>query len=117
MACAMGSEELPTTFPDSGIEGLVLIGPICPPTQQGQVCPDKPYAATLTLQVRSNDREPLMVRSGEDGRFRINLAPGEYALTPISPNPGTPPYAAPQLVRIEPGQFTHVTIEYDSGIR
>jgi hypothetical protein len=117
IACGLGSENLPTTLPESGIEGLVLLGPICPPTQQGQLCPDKPFAASLTLQASGPDSEPLMVRSGEDGRFRIRLAPGEYTLTPISPNPSTPPYAEPQLVRVEPGQFTHVTVEYESGIR
>jgi hypothetical protein len=117
MACAMGLEESPATLSDSGIEGLVLLGPICPTTQQGQACPDEPFATTLTIQARDNGDEPLIVSSGKDGKFRISLTPGEYTLTPISPNPGAPPYAEPQLVRVEPGQFTHVTVKYESGIR
>ncbi|HET8671634.1 MAG TPA: hypothetical protein VFM05_13735, partial [Candidatus Saccharimonadales bacterium] len=34
----------------SGIEGQVMIGPMCPVVQPGQECPDQTYQATLTVK-------------------------------------------------------------------
>ena len=98
----------------SGIEGQVLIGPMCPVVQQGQECPDQPYQATLT--VKSLDGLQIaQIQTDAQGRFRISLVPGEYILHPESPN-GLP-FAGDQSVMVETGRFTQVTIHYDSGIR
>lgn len=103
--------------PDSGISGLVLIGPLCPVEQEGVPCPDGPFEAQV--RVRSLPEGDLVdtVRSGADGRFRIALEPGSYRLEPLSPGEGVPPSAAPVDVTVEPGAFAEVTITYDSGIR
>jgi hypothetical protein len=101
---------------DSGLEGQVLIGPLCPVVQEGVPCPDEPYAAAI--QIRNESGEVVAtVRSGDDGRFRVNLRPGQYDLVPLSPNEGAPPHAAPVAVRVQPHAFAPVTISYDSGIR
>jgi hypothetical protein len=103
---------------NSGIEGEVLIGPMCPVVQLDQPCPDKPFEASIEIRGQDNHGDHLTIRSGKDGRFRVKLAPGKYRLTPISPNPGAPPHAPPpQSVTVESGRYTHVTIRYDSGIR
>jgi len=74
--------------------------------------------ALLTRDLCDDQCDHLTVRSGEDGRFRVKLAPGKYKLTPMAPNPGAPPHApGPQAVTVEPGKYAHVTIKYDSGIR
>jgi len=102
----------------SGIEGEVLIGPMCPVERPDCPCPDKPFEASIQIQDQDNQGDLLTVRSGKDGRFRVKLAPGKYRLTPISPNPGAPPHAPPpQSVTVESGKYAHVTIRYDSGIR
>ena len=99
---------------DSGIEGQVLIGPMCPVVQQGQECPDQPYQAALT--VNSLDGGKIaQVQTDAQGRFKISLSPGEYILHPESPN-GIP-FAAEQIFSVEAGKFTHITVNYDSGIR
>ena len=98
----------------SGIEGQVLIGPMCPVTQQGQECPDQPYQATLTIQSR-NGLQIMQFQTDEQGNFRVALAPGEYILNPESPN-GIP-YAGDQTFIVEMGRFTRLTVNYDSGIR
>ena len=99
---------------DSGIEGQVFIGPICPVVQEGQECPDQPYQATLTV----NDPDGRMiaqVQTNEQGRFKIPLEPGEYILHPESPN--VMPFASEQDFIVEAGRFTQITVNYDSGIR
>jgi len=103
---------------NSGIEGEVLIGPMCPVVQLDHPCPDKPFEASIEIRGQDNHGDHLTIRSGKDGRFHVKLAPGKYRLTPISPNPGAPPHAPPpQSETVESGRYTHVTITYDSGIR
>jgi hypothetical protein len=101
---------------DSGIRGRVFIGPQCPVVQEGVPCPDAPYEASIRVR-RESGKLVKTVRSGKDGRFRVNLAPGRYVLEPLSPNEGAPPYAGPVTVRVRAHVFTPVTITYDSGIR
>ena len=98
----------------SGIEGQVLLGPMCPVVQQGQECPDQPYQATLT--VKSLDGvQVTQFKTDEQGRFQVPLVPGQYILHPESPN-GLP-FAGDQSFVVETGKFTQLTVNYDSGIR
>jgi hypothetical protein len=98
----------------SGIEGQVLLGPMCPVVQEGQDCPDQPYQATLTVTSR-NGVQVAQFQSDEQGRFRVSLVPGEYILHPESPN-GIP-FAGDQSLTVETGRYTQITVLYDSGIR
>jgi hypothetical protein len=108
----------PLNASESGIEGQVSIGPICPVERPDQLCPDKPLAASIEIQNQDDPDHNLTIRSGEDGRFRVKLAPGKYKFTPMAPNPGSPLHApGPQSVTVESGKYAHVTIKYDSGIR
>jgi hypothetical protein len=112
VACA-GAGVTPT---DSGIEGLVTIGPICPVLREDTPCPDEPFQATIVVEDRDGD-EVTRVDSDESGRFRVNLAPGRYNLVPQSPNPVSLPFASEQEVEVRAGHFAQITIAYDSGIR
>ena len=98
----------------SGIEGQVLLGPMCPVSQQGQGCPDQPYQATLTV-TSLNGVQITQFQSDEQGRFQVSLVPGEYNLHPESPN-GLP-FAGDQSFIVETGQYTQITVHYDTGIR
>jgi hypothetical protein len=98
----------------NGIEGKVLIGPMCPVVQQGQECPDQPYQATITINDPDN-RMVAQVKTDAEGRFKIPLEPGHYILHPESPN--VMPYAGEQTFVVEADQFTQVIVHYDSGIR
>lgn len=99
---------------DSGIEGQVFIGPICPVVQVGQECPDQPYQAVLTVNSPEGERI-VQVQTDEEGRFKIPLQPGEYVLHPESPN--VMPFAGEQTVVVGEGAYTQVIVNYDSGIR
>lgn len=98
----------------SGIEGQVLLGPMCPVVQQGQECPDQPYQTTLTVN-SLNGVQIVQVQTDAQGRFQVPLVPGEYILHPESPN-GIP-FAGDQAFTVQTGQYTQITVNYDSGIR
>ena len=99
---------------DSGVEGQVLIGPMCPVVQMGQPCPDQPYQATLTINNRDGTKL-TQVQADPHGHFKIVLKPGEYILHPESPN--VMPFAVEQSFLVQAGRFTQLTVSYDSGIR
>ena len=98
----------------SGIQGQVLIGPMCPVVQPGQDCPDQSYQATLTVTT-ANGLQIAQFKTDEQGRFSIPLVPGAYVLHPESPN--RIPFAGDQSFQVEEGRYTQLEVRYDSGIR
>ncbi len=101
---------------NSGISGLVTIGPMCPVMQKGVPCPDLPFSAKIVIETDMG-ADVASVVSGDDGMFQIELDPGSYVLVPESPNPGAPPMAQEQTVEVLEDELTEVLIQYDSGIR
>ena len=89
---------------------------MCPVVQVNNPCPDKPYPTSLMVQ-DTNGKTIAQVPTDANGNFRIPLAPGKYTLIPDDPNGGAPPSAQPIEFTVNAGQFTPVTITYDSGIR
>ena len=83
-ACA--EEEAPALT--SGIEGQVLVGPMCPVVQEGTPCPDQPYQATIAVWNAGRTKKVHTFETGSDGRFRVPLAPGEYYIDPQPPDSG-----------------------------
>ena len=100
MVACSSSEPAPA---DSGIQGQVTIGPICPVVQEGMDCDDKPYQASFKV-LTSKGKEVTRIQSDADGAFKITLSPGDYILRPESPN--SLPYAAEQPFTVQAGQFT-----------
>ncbi len=104
-------------FPgDTGIEGVVLIGPQCPVVREGEDCPDKPYHAQIEVYDPVVRRTVASTSSDADGRFRLLVPPGTYTLIPL-PEPGGIARAPEQTVVVIAGALTRVTVVYDSGIR
>lgn len=111
---ACGASELLGPGSPQGIEGLVLLGPMCPVASADDPCPDQPYEAWI--EVRSAAGELVTgARSDEDGRFRVGLRAGSYVLVPLSGNPF--PVAAEQEVAVHEGAYTDVVVSFDTGIR
>jgi len=98
----------------SGVEGQVLIVPICPVEQQDQECPDQLYQATLTVN-NLNGIQIMQFQTDAQGHFSVPLVPGEYILHPESPN--GMPFASDQSFVVETGKYTRITVNYDNGIR
>ncbi len=114
IACGGGGVAAPAL--DSGIDGLMLIGPTCPVEQVGQDCDDKPYAGEVRIIDRSTGNLVATARSRDDGRFRVALRPGSYRLEPIAAPAGLP-FGKPVDVAVRPHMYEQVTVSFDSGIR
>jgi hypothetical protein len=99
-------------FLNSGLEGLVTVGPQCPVVRVGASCPDLPFAARLEL--RQAGKLVAQFDSDAQGYFRVAFKPGSYSLEPQSPAGRGLPAAGPRPVTVLEGQFSS---EYDSGIR
>ena len=114
---AVGCGGGPGAPPDSGVEGVTTVDGGCPPARDAPPCPDKPLSARLKITRAGSDEAVVTVNSGEDGRFRIALAPGAYTLQPEN-LAGTPlPIAQPIDVRVIASRFTTVEVPFDSGVR
>jgi hypothetical protein len=115
-ACAQGIPVISTPAASSGIEGRVTKGPVCPgPIRIGATeCQDQPYQANLTV-LDANNNPITQFQSDRVGYFKIPLKPGTYILHPESGNPL--PIAPDQTLVVMDGQFTQLTIQYDTGIR
>ena len=115
-ACKSAEQE-ETPALTSGIEGQVLLGPMCPVVQEGTPCPDKPYQATIVVWNADRTTKVRTFTIAATGRFRVPLAPGDYYIDPQPPDSGGPPTPIPQTVTVPADRFLQVTVQYDSGIR
>lgn len=103
---------------ESGIIGIVLLGPTCPVVREGLDCDDKPYETDIVIKNKSANKIIVTIRSGKDGKFKVVLPAGEYwAIPQPEKKTGWPIPGSPQLVRVETGKFSEIEIHYDTGIR
>lgn len=98
---------------DTGIDGMVTLGPMCPVERPESPCPDKPYAARMTIW--RGGTKVAETRSSDDGRFRVVLPAGTYRI--VGETEGTFPRGSEVEVTVVAGQMTPVQIQYDTGIR
>ena len=119
MGCSEIGIQIPTATPPSGIRGTVVLGPTCPvstdPGADDPVPCLTPYAASLVI-LDSEGGRVQSVTSGNDGKFQVDLPPGEYVVTPVT-GADTYPIAQPVSVTVGPGAYVDVEINYDTGIR
>jgi hypothetical protein len=117
-ACASQSGNVGELAPselNSGLEGLVMVGPQCPVVRVGESCPDAPYAATFELWQAGMLKARF--QSDAQGQFRVLVKPGSYLLEPKSPPGVALPAAGAQPVTVLEGVFSSVRVVYDSGMR
>jgi len=99
---------------DSGIEGLVTIGPTCPVERADSPCPDKPYP-TQVIALGDGGVEVARAATDNEGRFVLPLPPGDYRLTEVVS--GIFPRPTIVAVHVVSGSWTFVHLTLDSGIR
>jgi len=119
VGCSEIGIPIETPVPPSGIRGVVLLGPTCPggpdPGANDPVPCVTPYAARLV--VLDAESVPVAgITSGPDGKFQVDLPPGEYVVAPAT-GADTYPIAQPVSVVVSPGSYAEVEINYDTGIR
>lgn len=117
--CSEIGIPIETPTPPSGIRGVVLLGPTCPggpdPGANDPVPCVTPYAASLVI-LDSEGARVQNVTSDADGKFQVELPPGEYVVTPAT-GADTYPIAQPVSVTVSAGAYVDVQINYDTGIR
>ena len=115
---AAGCDEVqgPTSSPvlPAGLRGTVLLCP-GPPDPAATAAPcTTPYRAQLAI-LDGDGNVVTRISSDDDGRFQVDLAPGEYTLAPQNGDPY--PTAPSQPVIVIAGQSTDVQVNYDNGSR
>jgi len=116
LALGCGAEREAAGPADSGVRGVVILGPSCPVVQENVPCPDEPFEAEIQVVAPGSREVVATARSGKDGRFVIRLGPGRYVLEGISPGEAFP-FAKPVDVTVRPHAFTSATVAFDTGIR
>ena len=99
---------------DSGIRGTVTLGPTSP-TEQSGAANAKPYSAGLVIKPQGGRSSVARVKSGDDGRFSIDLEPGTYVIRAAATTPGSS--LKPVSVTVEAHSYREVVVPFDSGIR
>jgi hypothetical protein len=101
---------------DSGITGEVRMVPVDSSEATG-TDQSRPLATTLEISeeglVGSLIGSSVTVESGENGKFSVALEPGTYAIRAAAEQPFT--ISEPIVVEVEHGQFSIVTIEFESA--
>ncbi|MEA2635013.1 MAG: hypothetical protein QOH92_1780 [Chloroflexota bacterium] len=113
---ACGTPAGTPTPPGTGIQGVVQSGPACPVERINSPCPPRPLAATVVVRDAAG-HEVARTRSGADGHFRVDVAPGTYTVVGLNINSSMLPRPIPTTVTVTAGSYATVNVEYDSGIR
>jgi hypothetical protein len=102
----------------SGIEGVVLIGPTRPSVRVGDDTPDEtPTAAKLQVMSVADGSEVARFESGQDGKFRAALPPGDYLIRPAQVPGQRYPMSVEVQVQVKTGEYSFVILHLDSGLR
>ena len=113
-SAACGSDLVLGPDAAQGIDGLALLGPMCPVVRVDDPCPDAPHQAWIRV-LSSSGAQVARVRSGADGRFRVGLAPGSYRVVGEGGSPL--PRGSEEEVTVTKGVWVPLTLFFDSGIR
>ena len=115
IGCKVNPFDFDGTTSTSGIEGTVLMGPICPVQTYPNSCPDEPFSALFHVFDQAGT-EVTTFQSDEQGQFRVALSPGEYTIIADEAAPLHPKRQS-ENVTVTSGSFTLVTLVFDTGIR
>jgi hypothetical protein len=101
--------------PRSGIEGVVMIGPIRPGPVSDSVSSSKPLT-NATFIVEDRKGVSTSFTTNEQGHFRIWLDVGHYTVS-IKDKKGGIGYYGPFDVDVVAGKMTKVEWQCDTGMR
>jgi hypothetical protein len=101
----------------TGVNGVTNVDAGCPPSPDATPCPHQPLAAQLRFIRQDVDAPEVQIRTGDDGTFSVELSPGRYRVEPDNLTGAPYPDAHPRTVEVSAGQFTTITVTFDSGVR
>ena len=115
MAVCVSTGQTPSPG-ESGIEGVITIGPANPgPTRVGAAASTPLANATFAVE-KNNGGEVTSFITDEHGRFRVSLPPGHYKIS-LKGRTSSIGHFGPFEAEVAPGKMTNVQWECDSGIR
>jgi hypothetical protein len=114
LAAVVAVSSAGATTSSSGLRGLVTRGPIAPVCTAEQPC-DAP-AKNVTLVFLRNGKVARRVRTNEQGRYRLALAPGLYAVR-LKTRQTIGRGLEPARARVVANRFRRVDFSIDTGIR
>ena len=96
---------------NSGIYGIITIGPITPVEKVGEIN-YKPYKTNMIVKSENGLNQITEFSSGDDGSFKVYLKPGSYVIE--SQKTSSPfPILKPIKVEVIDNQFTEINISFD----
>jgi len=116
-----GCSKPPPPKPDgsSGISGVCLL-PAEPPDENGKVPDRKRWAGVrITVEHANHSSDDptwglkYQTTANENGTFEVPLNPGHYLVSPYDPALLKDMAISVIPVKVEPGQFTAIVIDYD----
>lgn len=101
------------------IFGSVLLGPTCPVVMDppDPRCADRPYQTQLVLTTADQSRVIREFNSDVNGKFNIEVPPGEYAIRSAAAANILPYCASNDTIRVVANDFVGITVSCDTGIR
>jgi len=104
---------------ESGISGMVLLGPTCPVIGDppDPECSDRPYATALVLTTSDQSRVIKEFRSEVSGKFSVQVDPGEYAIRPAAASNILPYCSSSGAIKVNASTYTQTTVHCDTAIR
>jgi hypothetical protein len=98
------------------VDGTVVASPTCPgPVGVGEDCEPRPVETTVDAYVGDSDEPVASAPSDADGRFRLELDPGDYRLEARATSPIGGPVPTP--VTVTAAAEVDVTLTIDTGLR
>ena len=115
LLAALGLASAAPSAVRSGVYGTVLAGPTRPVCVESEPCYE-PVRVTLVFSRLATGKEAARTRSNKQGRFRLALPAGYYAVRTVE-RIGIDRSVAPRRVHVRTGRFTRIVFRIDTGIR
>src|SRR5439155_23671183 len=113
MSAVFSAAQTPSGV-ETGIEGVITIGPTKPGPIRADVPGSQPLA-NAAFVVENEKGEVASFTTDDQGHFRTPLPPGHYKVSMKGKRPGIGRYC-PFEVDVAPGKMATVQWECDSGI-
>jgi len=113
--CLLLAATLPASEPQTGIEGVITVGP----AQGGPArigVPDSRALANMTFIAQKQNGTATFFTTDDRGRFRVALEPGHYTVSLKEKKGGIGRYG-PFEVDVVDGQMTKAEWRCDTGMR
>ena len=110
---ACGSSAGGAGSASGAVTGAVYAAPSCPTERVASPCPPRPVAGAEVVAIQSQ-RERASTHTGNDGRFRLDLAYGHYTIRATNAGGYSSTTTAEVDIHATP---VSVQLTVDSGIR